>query len=114
MTDIYTEDFRDFGSREIAEAGQLLMSYSKGRGVPDNFYDEGVRVGFNRNSGYVFLTNDDYQALMLDDDDSLYMYYSTPYEGREGSFEDLMSEYKDMHPEDQEFMNDLKEYHGGA
>ncbi len=109
MQDIYTEDFSEFGFRELNEAGKLLTAIKNG--LPDDFYDDGIKVGFNKNSGYVFLTNSDYQVAMLDDDEKLYSFYSTPYEGREGSYKDLMEEYDDMHHGDQDFMDDLKKFY---
>jgi hypothetical protein len=109
MNDIYTEDLAEFGTRELKEAGKLLTAI--GRGLPDDFYQDGIKVGFNKNSGYVFLTNSDYQAALVDDDGELYSFYSTPYEGREGSYQELMEEYEDMHPEDQEYMKDLKQFY---
>ena len=107
--DVYTEDLSKFGYRELNEAGKLLLAIEKG--LPDDFYDDEIKVGFNRNSGYVFLTNSDYQVAMIDDEGKLYSFYSTPYEGREGSYEELLEEYDDMHPEDQEYMNDLKQHY---
>tara|TARA_R100001126_G_C4719813_1_gene98676 strand:+ start:29 stop:412 length:384 start_codon:yes stop_codon:yes gene_type:complete len=110
MTDnIYTEDLSEFGYIELEEAGKLLSAIKKG--LPEDFYDDEIRVGFNKNSGYVFLTNSEYQVAMLDDEGKLYSFYSTPYEGREGSYEDLLEEFDDMHPEDQEYMNDIKQFH---
>ena len=109
MNDIYTEDLAEFGTRELKEAGKLLTAI--GRGLPDDFYQDGIKVGFNKNSGYVFLTNSDYQTALVDDDGELYSFYSTPYEGREGSYQELMEEYEDMHPEDQEYMKDLKQFY---
>jgi hypothetical protein len=109
MTNTYTENLADFGTRELKEAGKLLSAI--GNGLPDDFYNQGIRVGFNMNSGYVFLINDDYQVAMYDDEsEELYSFYTTPYEGREGCYEELLQEYDDMHPEDQEFMNDIKQY----
>jgi len=109
MTDTYTENLADFGIRELKEAGKLLSAI--GNGLPDDFDNQGIKVGFNMNSGYVFLTNDEYQVAMYDDEsEELYSFYTTPYEGKEGCYEELLQEYKDMHPEDQEFMNDIKQY----
>ena len=33
----------------------------------------------------------------------LYSFYTSPYEGKEGSFDELLEEYKEMHPEDQAY-----------
>ena len=109
MTDFYTENLADFGFKELDDASKLLSAIKNG--LPDDFDNQGIRVGFNRYSGYVFLTNDEYQVAMYDDESKkLYSFYSTPYEGKEGSYEELLQEYDDMHPEDQKFMNEIKQY----
>ena len=105
MNNIYTEDLTKFGYRELDIAGDLLKAIKKG--LPSDFYDEGIKLGFNTHSGNVFLTNSEYQVAMVDDDGNLYSFYSTPYEGREGSYEDLKEKYDDMHFEDQEWFDDL-------
>ena len=109
MTNGYTENLSDFGYRELKEAGKLLTAISNG--LPEDFYDDGIKVAFNMNSGYVFLTNSDYQVAMYDEEsDSLYSFYTTPYEGLEGSYEELLLDLDNMHPEDREFMHDIKQY----
>tara|TARA_Y100001937_G_scaffold108390_1_gene152034 strand:+ start:286 stop:624 length:339 start_codon:yes stop_codon:yes gene_type:complete len=105
MNDAYTEDLTKFGYRELDIAGDLLKAIKKG--LPSDFDREGIKVGFNKNSGNVFLTNAEYQVAMVDDEGNLYSFYSSPYEGKEGSYEDLKEEYDDMHPEDQEWFDDL-------
>lgn len=104
-----TTDLKDFGHRELEIAGELLHAIQYG--LPSDFDGNGVHVMFNMNSGYVFLTNSEFQVAMLDDNGILCSFYNTPYEGHEGSFEDLMDMYDDMHPEDQEYMDMLKEFH---
>ena len=37
----------------------------------------------------------------------LFSFYSSPYEGKEGSFDALLEEYKEMHPEDQEWFQQI-------
>ncbi len=39
----------------------------------------------------------------------LFSFYSSPYEGKEGSFDELLEEYKEMHPEDQEWFQQIAE-----
>tara|TARA_R100001591_G_scaffold3203_1_gene7673 strand:+ start:343 stop:696 length:354 start_codon:yes stop_codon:yes gene_type:complete len=105
--DIYTEDLGQFGSRELKEASKLILAIDNG--LPDDFYNDDIKIGFNKNSGYVFLTNADLQVAMYDsENDQLYSYYSTPYEGHEGSLEELITEYADMCKEDQEYVDNLK------
>ena len=115
--DTYTEDLADFGARERALAADLLRAP-----LPRGFHDDGVKVAFNRSSGYVFLVNSDYQCAMMNDDDTLELFHSTPYEGHEGFLTDLLSEYKpdDLNGEDVEYLRaaaeaegvDLKDFEG--
>ena len=108
----YTEDLADFGYREQREAQDLFEAW-KSNGLPVDFENNGVRIAFNMNSGYVFLVNSELQVAMCDKDEkgklSLYSFYSSPYEGKEGSFDELLDEYEDMQPEDQEWFYQLAE-----
>tara|TARA_R100001594_G_scaffold146691_1_gene198444 strand:+ start:548 stop:883 length:336 start_codon:yes stop_codon:yes gene_type:complete len=108
----YTENLDDFGYRELEEASKLLGAIKNG--LPSDFHDPGIKLAFNSNSGYVFLVNSDYQVAMVDDKGKLYSYYTTPYDGYEGSLEDLLEEYDDMHPEDKEYVDNLKELNQGG
>ena len=104
-SDVYTEDLAEFGYREQNMVMDLFIAW-RANGLPDDFENEGVRIGFNKNSGYVFLTNSDYQCCM-NVEGKLESYYYTPYEGHEGYYDELMVDYDNMHPEDQEFMDSL-------
>jgi hypothetical protein len=109
----YTEDLGKFGFIELDVAGDLLKAYARS-GLPKDFSDSGVKLAFNINSGYVFLTNDECQvAIHTINRESgeiyLHSFYTSPYEGKEGSLEDLEQEFKDMHPEDKQWFKDLKE-----
>ena len=107
MSDVYTEDLGQFGSIELKEASKLILAIDNG--LPNDFYNDGIKIGFNRNSGYVFLTNSDLQVAMYDSvNDELYSHYETPYDGYEGSLEDLINEYDDMCKEDQEYVDNIK------
>ena len=108
--DVYTEDLADFGYREQDIAKDIFEAWKK-NGLPEDFENEGVKLGFNRNSGYVFLTNSEYQVAMVEEDKennlSLYSFYTSPYEGVEGSFEDILDQFEDLHPEDQEWFENI-------
>ena len=110
FTKSYTEDLAAFGYREQRAAQDLFEAW-KSNGLPVDFYNSGVKIGFNMNSGYVFLTNSDYQVAMCETNEHgklvLYSFYSSPYEGKEGSFDELLEEYEDMHPEDQEWFQEI-------
>ena len=112
-SNVYTENMADIMScyTERKKVLAIMQAWDKD-GLPDNFYDEGVRFAFNKNSGYVFLVNDDYQVLMMNDD-KLELYYTSPYEGHEGFindlFDDYMSDTDAWHIEDAEWMLELKD-----
>lgn len=105
--EVYTEDLADFGARERHMLAKILALP-----FPENFYDDGVKPAFNRNSGYVFLVNSDYQCAMLNDETGkLELFHSTPYNGKEGFLSELLavppSEY---HEEDQKYIRQQAEY----
>lgn len=107
MNDVYTENLADFGSRERAMAAELLA-----QPLPNGFYDSGVKLAFNRNSGFVFLVNEEYQCAMMNGD-KLELFHSTPYNGEEGFLSELLernpSEY---HEEDAEYIRDAARNEG--
>ena len=105
--DSYTEDMGDILScaRERRMAMQILQAWDSD-GLPKDFDETKVRLAFNRNSGNVFLVNEDYQVAMINGD-TLESFYSSPYEGKEGFFSDLVEEYPDMHREDQEWFREI-------
>jgi hypothetical protein len=105
MNNITTTDLSEFGMREIIEANKLLTAWVN-NGLPNDFYDDGVTIMMNKNSGNVFLANSEYQVAM-EDGGKLYSFYSTPYNGIEGSYEDLMADYENMSNEDKEYMDQL-------
>ncbi len=85
-----THDLSKFGSRERAMAGELLKAWSD-HGLPDEFDDNDVTIEFNINSGYVFLTNSDFQVAMMNGN-NLELYYSCPECGHEGFKEEMNHE----------------------
>lgn len=106
MSDAYTEDLAKFGFREINLLRDILDTWCE-NGLPVDFYSEGVRPGFNLNSGHVFLVNEDHQTAMMNGN-KLESFYSTPYESHEGFLDELLElEPEDLHAEDVEYILDL-------
>lgn len=97
--DIVTADFSRFGYREMAKAKSLLDAYMDYRMTPaaQKWFGEGVKVMFNCHSGHVFLSDDDYNVLMLNDEDILDLFISCPNCGYEGFPQDVYN-----HPECEE------------
>lgn len=87
MDSITTTDFAQFGIRERRMAQELLNAWNDS-GLPDDFDDDEVTFMMNRDSGFVFLTNSEYQVAMMNGD-KLESFYTCPYCGHEG-FKDEM------------------------
>ena len=95
------------GYRECGMFAQLLEAWSdQNLSSLAKKYFEGLEDwGFNPNSGFVFLVDQDYNTLMFNESiGKLDLFLSTPYEGEEGFIEDLLSDYKNLVYEDKEFV----------
>jgi hypothetical protein len=109
-----TSDLSRFGSRELSLAADLLSAYAKGNMsnlACDYFSKDGVVLTMNQHSGFVFLTNAEYQVLMHDGD-TLDLFITLPYSGEEGFLSDLMlgMGFSDYHQEDLEYLSSMKDY----
>jgi len=111
MTNTYTENLADFGHLEQMEARNIFEAMHD-NGLPSDFNNEGVKLGFNRNSGMVFLTNSECQVAVYCETERgkfLEIFYTSPYEGIEGTFDDLLEEYEHMHQEDKDWFRGIAE-----
>lgn len=84
--EITTTDFAQFGARERRLLVELLTAWDR-RGLPNGFDDDEVRPMMNRESGFVFLTNGEYQTAMMNGD-KLEIWHNCPNCGHEGFAED--------------------------
>lgn len=109
MSNVTLMNLEKMGYREIQMVQGILNAYLE-QGLPSDFYDDGVTIEFNPNSGYVFLTNSDYQVAMLRWD-KLESWYCTPYNGYAGYVDELLDELEnspdDWHEEEVEFLYDM-------
>ncbi len=104
MGSVYQYDSR------IEEASKLLHLLSLGA-ISDIAQHFWYRMG-----NFYVCWNDYSDTMFLEDEDSnvliniggqLDMLFSSPYEGVEGTYEELKEQYNDLHREDQEWFNDL-------
>jgi len=88
-----TTDFSKFGHRERKLAEQLLTAWNE-QGLPEDFYNEEVTIKFNIYSGYVFLTNSEFQVAMMNDDrlESFYTDFETGQKGFKNEFSEVALE----------------------
>lgn len=82
-----TTNLADFGSLQRRKAEELLKAWRL-QGLPEDFDNDEVTIRMNTNSGYVFLTNSDYQVAMLHGG-ILESFYSCPICGHEGFLEEM-------------------------
>jgi hypothetical protein len=87
MPEITTTDLADFGWRELKVAAELLTALID-QGAPDDFESERILIMMNRNSGYVFLTNSEFQVAMMNGG-CLETWYTDFEDGSEGFKEGL-------------------------
>lgn len=88
--EIITSDWSKFGDKEIEEAKELLSNLKE-----IDSYGK-VEVFLNRHSGYVFLSDEDYKIWIMNGN-KIEEWYTCPYYGHEGFFEDM-----DHDPQDKE------------
>lgn len=105
-------DLSKFGYRELDIAGKLLNALSNGETGVLFDSNKNTHIAFNSYSGKVFLTNDDCQILMLNDDGTLYDLIWLSYGGVEGSFDDLweMALDGELYSDDVEYLLDIAHY----
>ncbi|ODS00269.1 hypothetical protein AUC68_01065 [Methyloceanibacter methanicus] len=76
-----TTDLKDIGFRELQITADLLTAYCKS---PPDFLGSGVHLMMNTHSGYVFLTDEDFNVAMMNGD-RLEQFHSCPECGAEAS-----------------------------
>jgi hypothetical protein len=87
-----TTDISKFGHRELEMLRDIMNAWLD-KGLPHDFTPVEVVPMFNMNSGCVFLTNEDHQVCMVEDDE-LQSFYSCPECGHEGFFHEMDNEGK--------------------
>ena len=85
--EIVTTDLSKYGYTELIEAAELLKAYSERNA---KFLGDGLTLNFNMNSGYVFLSDEDYNVGLLTDDGKLEQFFSCSNCGFEGFKEDFI------------------------
>ncbi len=94
MQTIITADLSQFGIRELMFAQRLLKAYTE-HGA--EFLNCGLTINFNTSSGYVFLSDEDYNVGVLDESEEyIVQFYTCPQCGYEGTQHTAISEEKDF------------------
>jgi len=84
-SEIVTSDLSRFGFRELKMAADLLAAYCE---TPPDFLGDGLSVMLNTHSGYVFLTDEDFNVGMMNGD-RLEQFHTCFECGAEGFAEEL-------------------------
>lgn len=104
-----TTNLADFGHRERQMAEELLSAWNN-NGLPDEFDNDGVVIMMNQMSGNVFLTNNDCQVAMLNDENELELWHNLPYCGEEGFLSELLERFYDFNKDDQEYLEQYADW----
>lgn len=84
-----TDDLAEFGFVELEIASKILTAYCEQH---PPFLGDGVKLWFNKNSGCVFLCDEDYNTAMMNED-KLEQWHNCPECGHEGFLEDMGHEH---------------------
>jgi hypothetical protein len=110
----YTEELAEImqSSAEREAVSEIIAAWGS-YGLPASFEPRGVKFAFNRESGYVFLVNDDCQVAMLNGE-KLDMFHFTPYDGHEGFIVDLLEEFvpHQLNEEDEKYIRNVADFEG--
>ena len=94
MESVITVDYSKFGYRELEIAGKLLALFAES-GI--DFLGDGLTVNFNVNSGYVFLSDSDFNVGVLDEKkEHIVQFFSCAECGYEGTQQQAVDEGKDF------------------
>ncbi len=103
-----TTNLADFGHRERKLLIELLKAQNE-EGLPDDFGGENVHPMMNQNSGNVFLTNEDFDVAMINDNTGkLESFYTLHGTGKEGFLDDLLQMYNDGEIDDDDDVEQFK------
>lgn len=87
-----TTNLADFGKSQLKTAAKLLTAFADGN-IEFLYGDDGVQLALNQNSGFVFLTNSEYEVIMLNSEDKAELFFSDGYIGQEGFKSDILAEF---------------------
>lgn len=109
MEDTHTQDLS-----LMPENGRNILLAAWGNDqLPKNFSKDKIEIWYNKKSGCCYLTNSDCDCVLYNPNTKkVELWYSTPYYGVQGFFEDLLAGYLAMCEEDQEYVDQIAENEG--
>jgi hypothetical protein len=101
---ISTLQFEGWGYREMSMAADLLKQYADhGTGSVVGVEPQGaITIGYNPNSGNVYMTDEDFNCYMLNDNGEVEQWVTLPSSG----IEDFFSELRSMNDDEIEKLDD--------
>lgn len=108
-------DLSELRGHELSLLATLLILLSENKMSKNSkkYIDDIKSWGFNKNSGYVFLVDDNYNVFMKNGNE-LDIFLSLPYSGEEGFPDDFNNTNEDnFHEEDIEFLNNFGRFING-
>ena len=108
MKQLTSNNLENWSKEDITTVIKMLELFRDGKYSKD-FYPEDIANFKNTNLNMIFMVNDEYSVLVYEDGE-LVSYYTSPYAGIEGTFEELSEQYDEMSEEDKEWFDDIKRY----
>lgn len=108
MKQLSLSNLEEWSKEDITTVIKMLELFRDGK-YSNDFYPEDVAIFKNTDLNIIFMANDEYSVLVYKDGE-LVSYYTSPYAGIEGTFEELSEQYDEMSKEDKEWFDDIKRY----
>ena len=106
MKQLSLSNLEEWSKEDITTVIKMLELFRDGK-YSNDFYPEDVAIFKNTDLNIIFMANDEYSVLVYKDGE-LVSYYTSPYAGIEGTFEELSEQYDEMSEEDKEWFNEVK------
>lgn len=81
----------ELGENDLLAMAEILKIYARNQS-PEDWQESQVRLDYSSYWGKPFLVNDEFQVMILKDGE-LFILYSTPHDGKEGSLNELTEEF---------------------
>lgn len=106
MKHLTLDNLEEWPKEDLTIVAKMIELFRDGKYSKD-FYPAEVTILKNPDLNVIYMTNADYYAAVYKDGE-LVSYYTSPYAGIEGTFEELSEQYDEMSEEDKEWFNDIK------
>lgn len=106
MNHLTLDNLETWSKEDLTTVIKMIELFRDGKYSKD-FYPTEVTILKNPDLDVIYMTNEDYYVVVYKDGE-LVSYYTSPYAGIEGTFEELSEQYDEMCEEDKEWFDEIK------